>query len=282
MPSAAQERSSQRGRSPRISGRSSRVEARAAARPERQKRTFVQPGRTLDKRRENWTFVQLAEVDVQRDSQWTLVQRRRALALAQLKVDARSGHMRAHAETLGTRVTPSERSSRYLKTTLVQPGRRGRSSSQALACNGDVHDLILEFYGLWGQRVKKTLVYGGVSGRSAARRDARPNFSGRSSMDASVDARQREGTLVHFQFFQRVSRPGAKMGRPGMTFQNTKGKWSLVLWRCDFTAGAHGGREELVVTSPPLPLGLLLLPSSMFVSFRVLHGNGEPNPSCWD
>ncbi|KOM46603.1 hypothetical protein LR48_Vigan07g030700 [Vigna angularis] len=54
---------------------------------------------------------------------------------------------------------------------------------------------------------------------------------------------------------------------------------SLVLWRCDFTAGAHGGREELVGTSPPLPLGLLLLPSSMFVSFRVLHGNGEPNPS---
>ncbi|KOM56253.1 hypothetical protein LR48_Vigan10g214500 [Vigna angularis] len=50
----------------------------------------------------------------------------------------------------------------------------------------------------------------------------------------------------------------------------------------DFTVGAHGGREELVGTSPPLPLGLLLLPSSMFVSFRVLHGNGEPNPSCWD
>ncbi|KOM26555.1 hypothetical protein LR48_Vigan293s000600 [Vigna angularis] len=30
-----------------------------------------------------------------------------------------------------------------------------------------------------------------------------------------------------------------------------------------FTAGAHGGREELVGTSPSLPLGLLLLPSSI-------------------
>ncbi|KOM37194.1 hypothetical protein LR48_Vigan03g057500 [Vigna angularis] len=53
----------------------------------------------------------------------------------------------------------------------------------------------------------------------------------------------------------------------------------VVDW-CDFTAGANGGREELVGTSPPLPLGLLLLPSSMFVSFRVLHGSGDPDSFC--
>ncbi|KOM34325.1 hypothetical protein LR48_Vigan02g047500 [Vigna angularis] len=55
---------------------------------------------------------------------------------------------------------------------------------------------------------------------------------------------------------------------------------TCIIKMCDFTSGAHGGREELVGTSPPLPLGLLLLPSSMFVSFRVIHGNGEPDSSC--
>ncbi|KOM34201.1 hypothetical protein LR48_Vigan02g035100 [Vigna angularis] len=54
----------------------------------------------------------------------------------------------------------------------------------------------------------------------------------------------------------------------------------LMLWH-NFTLGAHGGCEELVGTSSPL-LGLFLLPSSMFVSSKALHGNGEPNPSCWE
>ncbi|KOM56948.1 hypothetical protein LR48_Vigan10g284000 [Vigna angularis] len=113
----------------------------------------------------------------------------------------------------------------------------------------------------------------GRSSRVEARADARPETQKRTL----VQARQKR-TLV----------------QPGRTLVQRREQWtfvqlaevdgfgSLVLWRCDFTSGAHGGREELVGTSPPLPLGLLLLPSSMFVSFRVLHGNGEPNPSCWD
>ncbi|KOM56400.1 hypothetical protein LR48_Vigan10g229200 [Vigna angularis] len=116
MPSAAQGRSSQRGRSPRISGRSSRVEARADARPEGQKRTFVQPGRTLVQpgrtlvqRRENWTFVQLAEVDVRPASRKdarpvdTLGQReKRGLSASEWtlgqRVDARPGEVDARPE----------------------------------------------------------------------------------------------------------------------------------------------------------------------------------------
>ncbi|KOM56399.1 hypothetical protein LR48_Vigan10g229100 [Vigna angularis] len=129
-------------------------------------------------------------------------------------------------------------------------------------------------------RAKRTLVQRELRRRSARGRkeDARP-ASGRSASEWTLA--QEKWTLV------------LKRTRSG---RSARQKWTLVQRGsarplsvperftpgCDFTAEAHGGREELVGTSPPLPLGLLLLPSSMFVSFRVLHGNGEPNPSCWD
>ncbi|KOM29048.1 hypothetical protein LR48_Vigan630s000700 [Vigna angularis] len=52
------------------------------------------------------------------------------------------------------------------------------------------------------------------------------------------------------------------------------------VWRRDFTAGAHGGRLGHVKASLFSSLGLLLLPSTMFVSLRFFHGNGEPVSFC--
>ncbi|KOM53318.1 hypothetical protein LR48_Vigan09g197700 [Vigna angularis] len=121
---------------------------------------------------------------------------------------------------------------------------------------------------------KRTLVQPCRRGRSAARRgrSSKEMRSGRSSSEERRGRSSKEAltlgsekwTLVHFQLPESFT-PGRE-------------KWGARA--CDFTSGAHGGREERVGTSPPLPLGLLLLPSSMFVSFRVLHGNGEPDSSC--
>ncbi|KOM31151.1 hypothetical protein LR48_Vigan01g070600 [Vigna angularis] len=176
----------------------------------------------------------------------TLVQKKR-------KEDARPGAHggRSSRKLRGRSPARIGRSSREdvqrdTQWTLVQPGRSGRSSSQAEDARS--------------ARQKRTLV----------QRDKRTLVQ-----DLGRSSRPEKRTLVHIQFIQMIragrnGAPGATFcerlapGReteraPGATFRE-----SLVLWRCDFTAGAHGGREELVGTSPPLPLGLLLLPSSMF------------------
>ncbi|KOM28139.1 hypothetical protein LR48_Vigan503s001400 [Vigna angularis] len=85
---------------------------------------------------------------------------------------------------------------------------------------------------------------------------------------------QREITYDHlFKDANQRQRSQFWRGKPSQSSRTT-------VWRCDFTAGAHGGRLGHVEASLFSSLGLLLLPSTMFVSLRFFHGNGEPNSSC--
>ncbi|KOM25276.1 hypothetical protein LR48_Vigan66s002900 [Vigna angularis] len=173
---------------------------------------------------------------------------------------------RAYAETLvaskrtlvqraGVNIYPASRSGhsswkqkRMLREVDDRPAREERALVQL--CKEDVRPKKTREEDAHPARLERTL---------GQREDARP---------AEADARP---LSVPESFTPGREKWGARAG--------------LGLW---FFGGAillreeHGGREELVGTSPPLPLGLLLLPSSMFVSLRVLHGNGEPDSSCWD
>ncbi|KOM42959.1 hypothetical protein LR48_Vigan05g056300 [Vigna angularis] len=202
MPLAVQERLSQEsGRSPRRqkSGRSSRVEARADARPEwKHERTLVQE--LEDVRPRLRTLVQSSgrsSKEGGRSSQDS----GRSSRQEDARPGGRSSHKRALVQERRTfvqrqRALVQEADARPVrqKWTLVQPGR-GRSSKLQK--------------GRSFVQTRGTLVHAEDDARPCRLKDVRPNARGSRS----------GATFRQFSIFQRVSRPGAKMGRPGVPFQ---------------------------------------------------------------